>query len=245
VVLKVEEESWVSALVAMPPPRCFTAGTPIDRGKWRRLFKQRQFLDHRTSDSVALLAFGAVGVLPSASPLSRARQAAERTSEAADDDEDALGEPLLSCAVCSIARFELQLATAMARRCATAAEAEELAMEARAALCEHLASLGYLGHTERRVATTRQLCDAAVGSWRRSTPSCSRECGRLGYISATSRLYLGYISAISRLHLGYISQPRAWQARRLRRRRSARLAGGAPVPSRPGGRAARAGWTYP
>ena len=63
--------------------------------------------------------------------------------------------------------------------------------------------------------------------------------------SAMSRLYLGYISAISRLCLGYVSQPRAWQARRLRRRRSARLAGGAPVPPRPGGRAARAGWTYP
>ena len=142
---------------------------------WQGLRQQQARLDHRASSTTALLAYAAAGVLPSAQPLLRSRsdQARLRPSRPLPP-----ANAKLTCAVCRIATHELALAAAVARRCLAPPAAAALLASVPAVLCEHLGALGYLGHTERRVAQLQPTCDAAVAA--DGGARCDAACGSDG-----------------------------------------------------------------
>ena len=134
--------------------------------------QQHARLDHRASSTTALLAYAAAGVLPSAQPLLRSRSEPARVRPSSPLPP---ASAKLICAVCRIVAHELALAAAVAQRCLPPPAAAALLASVPAVLCEHLGALGYLGHTERRVAQLQPTCDAAVAADGRAR--CDAACG--------------------------------------------------------------------
>ena len=142
---------------------------------WQGLRQQQSRLDHRASSTTALLAYAAAGVLPSAQPLLRSRSEQARLRPPSPLPPASVK---LTCAVCRIATHEIALAAAVARRCLAPPVAAALLASVPAVLCEHLGALGYLGHTEWRVAQLQPICDAAVAA--DGGARCDAACGTDG-----------------------------------------------------------------
>ena len=134
--------------------------------------QQHARLDHRASSTTALLAYAAAGVLPSAQPLLRSRSEPARVRPSSPLPP---ASAKLTCAVCRIVAHELALAAAVAQRCLPPPAAAALLASVPAVLCEHLGALGYLGHTERRVAQLQPACHTAVAADGRAR--CDAACG--------------------------------------------------------------------
>ncbi|KAL1523316.1 hypothetical protein AB1Y20_018262 [Prymnesium parvum] len=141
---------------------------PLTWERFSSMVASRQFVDHRASESVQLLAYAA-GALPdpSSPPFSRFTplQRPPPPGLAPPPDTDA-EERAMRCVICRIATQELQLAAEVVASCDDDGDADGDGNALLAAsierLCEHLEARGLLGHTERRAALSRRVCDALV-----------------------------------------------------------------------------------
>ena len=179
---------------------CHVAGTNLSTTEWKRLVQQQQLLDKRVSSTVAMLAYGTAGALPStAAVLSRAtpdsgpfakkvkpsewkvdgvQMSAEQRQWARsmrDSKPTPIDEERLACAVCRVLSQEIELAAAIAGRCKSKS-AKTFIGKAINVACEHLEAVGQMGHTAARVAKTRPMCASSRVTLGTSSQPCAFEC---------------------------------------------------------------------
>ena len=92
----------------------------LDAARFAALTEAQRGLDHRSSGTVALIAYAAAGTLPASESRPHSRESVKRHGAKADLSIPAAIEPTLRCAVCRLVAQELSLAAELTGRCAPA-----------------------------------------------------------------------------------------------------------------------------